>query len=51
VTLGYFVLQMDSTRLILKRMVLLDVFAIAGGFVLRAVAGAEAIRSSSPRGC
>lgn len=42
VTLGYFGLQM-LYQLILKQVVLLDVFAIAGGFVLRAVAGAEAI--------
>jgi len=43
VTLGYFGLQM-LYQAALKRMVLLDVFAIAGGFVLRAVAGAEAIQ-------
>ncbi|MGI5818162.1 MAG: decaprenyl-phosphate phosphoribosyltransferase [Armatimonadota bacterium] len=42
VTLGYFGLQM-LYQLILKQLVLLDVFAIAAGFVLRAVAGAEAI--------
>lgn len=43
VTLGYFGLQM-LYQAVLKQIVLLDVFAIAGGFVLRAVAGAEAIR-------
>ncbi len=43
VTLGYLGLQM-LYQAALKRMVLLDVFAIAGGFVLRAVAGAEAIQ-------
>ena len=43
VTLGYFGLQM-LYQVALKRIVLLDVFAIAGGFVLRAVAGAEAIQ-------
>lgn len=42
VTLSYFGLQM-LYQIALKQMVLLDVFAIAGGFVLRAVAGAEAI--------
>ncbi|MBD3292297.1 MAG: decaprenyl-phosphate phosphoribosyltransferase, partial [Armatimonadia bacterium] len=42
VTIGYFGLQM-LYQVILKQLVLLDVFAIAGGFVLRAVAGAEAI--------
>lgn len=42
VTLAYFGLQM-LYQLILKQLVLLDVFAIAAGFVLRAVAGAEAI--------
>jgi 4-hydroxybenzoate polyprenyltransferase len=39
---GYFLLQM-LYQVALKRIVILDVFAIAGGFVLRAVAGAEAI--------
>lgn len=39
---AYFVLQM-LYQVALKRIVILDVFAIAGGFVLRAVAGAEAI--------
>ena len=42
VLLGYFALQLAYTW-VLKHMVLLDVFAIAGGFVLRAVAGAFAI--------
>ncbi|MFW6156046.1 MAG: decaprenyl-phosphate phosphoribosyltransferase [Armatimonadota bacterium] len=42
VVAGYFGLQM-LYQAALKRMVLLDVFAIAAGFVLRAVAGAEAI--------
>lgn len=42
VAAGYFGLQM-LYQLILKQIVLLDLFAIAGGFVLRAVAGAEAI--------
>lgn len=42
-TIGaYFLLQM-LYQLALKRIVILDVFAIASGFVLRAVAGAEAI--------
>ena len=39
---GYFGLQMVYQYL-LKERVILDVFAIAGGFVLRAVAGAEAL--------
>lgn len=39
---AYFLLQM-LYQVALKRIVILDVFAIAGGFVLRAVAGAEAI--------
>lgn len=39
---SYFVLQM-LYQFLLKERVILDVFAIAGGFVLRAVAGAEAI--------
>jgi 4-hydroxybenzoate polyprenyltransferase len=43
VTLGYFLLQIAYTYG-LKHMVLLDVFAIAMGFVLRAVAGAFAIQ-------
>jgi len=42
VTAAYFVLQM-LYQFALRHMVILDVFAIAGGFVLRAVAGAEAI--------
>ena len=42
VLLSYFALQLAYTW-ILKHMVLLDVFAIAGGFVFRAVAGAFAI--------
>ncbi|MFP4250612.1 MAG: decaprenyl-phosphate phosphoribosyltransferase [Armatimonadota bacterium] len=42
VTLGYFGLQM-LYQIALKQLVLLDVLAIAMGFVLRAVAGAEAI--------
>lgn len=41
-TSGYFGLQM-LYQFVLKEKVILDVFAIAGGFVLRAVAGAEAI--------
>ncbi|MGD9495852.1 MAG: decaprenyl-phosphate phosphoribosyltransferase [Armatimonadota bacterium] len=43
VTAGYFALQM-LYQFALKERVILDVFAIAGGFVLRAVAGAEAIQ-------
>ncbi len=43
VVLSYFGLQI-LYQVALKRMVLLDVFAIAAGFVLRAVAGAEAIQ-------
>ncbi len=39
---AYFALQM-LYQFFLKERVILDVFAIAGGFVLRAVAGAEAI--------
>ncbi len=39
---SYFGLQM-LYQYVLKQRVILDVFAIAGGFVLRAVAGAEAI--------
>lgn len=39
---GYLLLQVAYT-LVLKHMVLLDVFAIAAGFVLRAVAGGAAI--------
>lgn len=42
VALGYFGLQM-LYQLGFKQVVILDIFAIAGGFVLRAVAGAEAI--------
>jgi 4-hydroxybenzoate polyprenyltransferase len=42
VTLGYYLLQVAYTYA-LKHMVLLDVFAIAAGFVFRAVAGAFAI--------
>ncbi|MGC9319461.1 MAG: decaprenyl-phosphate phosphoribosyltransferase, partial [Armatimonadota bacterium] len=42
VTMGYFGLQM-LYQFALKETVILDVFAIAGGFVLRAVAGAEAL--------
>jgi 4-hydroxybenzoate polyprenyltransferase len=42
VALGYFVLQAAYTHF-LKRVVLVDVLAIAAGFVLRAVAGAVAI--------
>jgi len=42
VTAGYFGLQM-LYQYFLKERVILDVFAIAGGFVLRAVAGAEAL--------
>ncbi len=41
--LSYFALQLAYTKW-LKHMVLLDVFAIAAGFVLRAVAGAFAIQ-------
>lgn len=40
--LAYFLLQV-AYSLWLKRIVILDVFAIAAGFVLRAVAGAEVI--------
>lgn len=40
--LAYFLLQV-AYSLWLKRVVILDVFAIAAGFVLRAVAGAEVI--------
>lgn len=43
VTLGYYLLQIGYT-LVLKHVVLVDVFAIAAGFVLRAVAGAFAIQ-------
>lgn len=39
---GYFALQM-LYQAALKELVILDIFAIAGGFLLRAVAGAEAI--------
>lgn len=42
VVLAYFVLQLTYT-LVLKHKVILDVFAIAAGFVLRAVAGAVVI--------
>ena len=42
ITLGYLILQLGYT-FVLKHMVLIDVFAIAGGFVFRAVAGAFAI--------
>ncbi len=42
VVLGYFGLQM-LYQFVLKQLVILDLFAIAGGFLLRAVAGAEAI--------
>jgi len=42
VALGYLALQGAYSSL-LKRMAVLDVFAIAGGFVLRVVAGAEAV--------
>ena len=42
VILGYLLLQVAYT-FVLKHQVLLDVFAIAGGFVFRAVAGAYAI--------
>ncbi len=42
VTVAYFALSLSYT-LILKHTVILDVFAIAGGFVLRAVAGAVAV--------
>jgi 4-hydroxybenzoate polyprenyltransferase len=43
VAAGYLVLQLAYT-LVLKRWVLVDVMAIAIGFVLRAVAGIEALR-------
>lgn len=43
VIVGYLVLQ-GLYQVILKDVVILDIFAIAGGFVLRAVAGAEAIQ-------
>ncbi len=42
VAAGYFGLQM-LYQVALKQIVILDLFAIAGGFLLRAVAGAEAI--------
>ncbi|MGC8667945.1 MAG: decaprenyl-phosphate phosphoribosyltransferase [Chthonomonadales bacterium] len=42
ITLGYFALQLAYT-FVLKHEVLIDVFAIAAGFVLRAAAGALAI--------
>lgn len=42
VTLSYFALSLSYTT-VLKHTVILDVFAIAGGFVLRAVAGAVAV--------
>lgn len=43
VALGY-VLLMLAYSVVLKRLVLLDVFAISGGFVLRAVAGAAVLQ-------
>lgn len=42
VTLAYFTLSLSYTTM-LKHKVILDVFAIAGGFVLRAIAGAVAV--------
>jgi 4-hydroxybenzoate polyprenyltransferase len=42
VAAGYFILQIAYT-FVLKHMVLLDVFAIAGGFVFRAIGGGFAI--------
>lgn len=42
VTLSYFFLMLGYS-LWLKRLVIIDVFVIAAGFVLRAVAGAEAV--------
>jgi len=43
--LGYFTLTLSYT-LYIKHLVILDVMAIAGGFILRAVAGAAAIQVS-----
>jgi len=43
ITLGYYLLQIAYT-FVLKHVVLVDVFAIAAGFVFRAVAGAFAIQ-------
>ena len=43
VALGYFVM-MVAYSLLLKHLVLLDVFAISGGFVLRAMAGAAVLQ-------
>jgi len=43
VALGYLVLML-AYSLVLKRLVLLDVFAISGGFVMRAVAGASVLQ-------
>jgi 4-hydroxybenzoate polyprenyltransferase len=42
IALGYFILQIAYST-VLKHMVILDVFSIAAGFVLRAIAGAEVI--------
>jgi 4-hydroxybenzoate polyprenyltransferase len=42
IVLGYFILQIAYST-VLKHMVILDVFSIAAGFVLRAIAGAEVI--------
>jgi 4-hydroxybenzoate polyprenyltransferase len=42
ITLGYFILQIAYST-VLKHIVILDVFSIAAGFVLRAIAGAEVI--------
>jgi 4-hydroxybenzoate polyprenyltransferase len=42
IALGYFSLQIAYST-VLKHMVILDVFSIAAGFVLRAIAGAEVI--------
>ena len=44
VALGYLVLMLVYS-VVLKRLVLLDVFAISGGFVLRAVAGAAVLEA------
>ena len=42
IALGYFILQIAYST-VLKHIVILDVFSIAAGFVLRAIAGAEVI--------